>query len=91
MIQAIWKYQLRTAGTTSIIMPERAEVLHVDKQRTDNELFIWMLVYPASPKKLRQFHVIGTGHQVEDSQLGKHLGTVLLMDDNIVVHVFEGV
>jgi len=73
------------------MLPERAEVLHVDKQRNDTEIFLWILVYPTAPMKLRTFWAIGTGHQVEDSELGKHLGTVLLMNDNIVVHVFEGV
>jgi hypothetical protein len=89
MTKAIWKYQLQP-GTTRVMMPVGAKALHVDKQANDTSIFAWFLVTPKDTREeIRTFHVIGTGHEINDERLGDYLGTVLLYDDKIVVHVFE--
>jgi len=72
-------------------MPRGAEILSVDKQGgdTENSIRLWALVEPSAPQVERHVFVIGTGHQVDDPELGRFIGTVLLYEGEIVAHVFE--
>lgn len=88
MTKAIWKYEL-TPGRTTLSVPKGERVLCVMTQYDDVHICIWMLVDPSAEKVERTFICIGTGHQVEDRQLGKYIGTVKLHDDEIIAHVFE--
>ena len=85
-MQTVHKYPLPTADNTSILLPHGAKILHVDVQ--NNELCMWALVDPARRLGKRRFRIAGTGHPIEEEKV-RHLGTALLYDGQIVLHVFE--
>lgn len=67
-------------------MPEKVGQLTVGVQR--GRLCIWALVDTDTPMKTRYFEIYGTGHQIPRTQR-RYLGTVLLHEDALVLHVFE--
>lgn len=83
----IYKYPLPINDRVTIPMPQHAQVLSVHVQ---NEVpCIWTLVNPQLPIEQREFRIYGTGHAVEDSDLGKFVGTFLIRGGSLVFHVFE--
>ena len=83
----IWKYPLAMVSEQQISVPEGAEFLSVHPQR--EEICVWALVYPASPKVKRGIRIIGTGHEFNETELGRYIGTVHMRDGTLVLHVFE--
>lgn len=81
----VWKFVL-DIGRQAIEMPVDAEVLHIAEQH--DQVCVWALVSPDAPKAERRFVVTGTGHPVPDRR-GRFLGTVLLLDGALVLHVWE--
>jgi hypothetical protein len=68
-------------------MPAGARIVHVDVQR--DQLYLWALVDNAMSKVgRRRFMIVSTG-QVLPLGAHHHLGTLLLQDGRVVVHVFE--
>ena len=89
MSKQIWKFPI-IPGLSAVMMPKGAKPLYVDKQRFDSEVWLWALVDTLAEKEERHFLCIGTGHSLDSfTNEGDYLGTVLLHDDEIVVHVFE--
>ena len=84
-MKAIWKYELQIVARQAIDMPPGARVLHVDNQR--GSLCLWAFVTPGPETERRIFHVIGTGHPIEDTEGIKHVGSVVI--DPFVWHAFE--
>lgn len=81
----VWKFRL-PLDSESVSMPEGAEVLHVGEQY--DVLCVWALCDPSREQVERRFVVRGTGHSVPDER-GRFLGTVLLLDGTLVLHVWE--
>ena len=78
----IYKYIL-TAPDCLIEMPLDAEILSVAVQREN--ICLWAKVREDVPSEVRRFVSYGTGDEVR----GEFLGTVLLYQGIIVMHVFE--
>lgn len=67
-------------------MPDGAKFLHAAAQH--GHVTLWFLCDATAPIVRRKFFVCGTGHNLIDDG-AKYLGTVLLYDDSLVLHVFE--
>ena len=87
MNKSIWKFPLETEDTTTIIMPENAEILTVQVQR--DIVCLWALVDPNASREPRTIQIIGTGHPIDGKVNRKYIGTYQLMEGALVFHVFE--
>ena len=92
MSKTIWKYTLGV--DTTLLIPKGGKILSAAGQNDD--VCIWVLVDPQAPEEPRFFTVYGTGHIIpdkrfRDSSLGtmQHIGTALLHNSSLVLHVFE--
>lgn len=85
----VFKYVLEP-GVSAITIPEGAEILTVQVQR--EQLVLWALVDPTAPTEIREFRVMGTGHEI-GPEIGPdrhtYVGTAQLMGGALVMHVFE--
>lgn len=68
-----------------IEMPEGAEILTVQMQKTD--LCLWAIVDPEAKKVKRKFNVFGTGHEIDIK--GTYIGTFQMHGGDLIFHVFE--
>ena len=84
---SVWKYLLLIPALPEIqdvLMPLGAEVLSVAGQ---NEYpCLWARVDPEAELETRRFRVCETGAPGAE---GEHVGTVLLYNGALVLHVFE--
>lgn len=87
-MRRIWKYQVIPERAISIEMPLGAQVLTVQAQR--DEINVWALVDPEAPRVWRRFRLIGTGHIIQDGAL-QYIGTFQLDCGALVFHLFEEV
>ncbi len=85
MSKTIWKYPV-TAGRWTQIMPVDAEILSVQVQH--KEVQMWVLVDPDAITEAREFDVYGTGHLIPESS-GKFIGTFQIEGGALVFHLFE--
>ena len=83
----IYKYVLLEADNQSIGMPTGAEILSVGEQ--NGELVMWARVNPDNPHGLRNIVIKGTGHPIGAHELGRFIGTVIMLGGRLVWHVFE--
>ncbi len=87
----IWKYQLKNEARQVVMMPSGAEILSVQQQRGDLQL--WAMVDPDLPKQKRVFEIFGTGTTMPDlsseGRVRRHLATVQVCQGMLVWHVFE--
>lgn len=96
-MKTIWKFDAPTQDEFSLLMPKGAQILSLGLQRGEPK--IWALVEPDAPKEERNFVGRGTGHPIQqtvDEKTGcvdvntyTFIGTVVMLDDNFVYHVFE--
>jgi hypothetical protein len=82
----IWKWQLDLTDTQGLSMPVGAEILSVQVQ--DRDIQLWALVDETQPNEWRFFAIHGTGQAMPEKP-GKFLGTVQLNSNLVVLHVFE--
>ena len=81
----IWKYALPLRDLAEVSMPAHARIIHVG---TQNEApFLWAVVDPAAPHKIRHLRVAGTGHPL--GNVGPYVGSFMLGGGAPVFHVFE--
>lgn len=83
----VWKYSLPViyADSYAMPMPLGAEVLTVQLQR--GVLTLWARVDAEQViTSIRRFVICGTGQPCSD---GEYIGTILLHDGDLVLHVFE--
>ena len=90
--QTILKFHLNLStidddSVLSISMPQGAQILHLDGQC--GTPCLWALCPAYDTVVDRQFRCIGTGQTWEASDTEQYIGTVLLYDGAVVVHVFE--
>lgn len=85
----IWKYTLNKAALnreTIIEMPRGAEILCVKAQY--NEPVIYVVCEPYyNTSDTRGFKLVYTGEDAPAN--GEYIGTVMLNEETLVVHVFE--
>ena len=83
-MKTIWKSLLRDQPLQELEVPEGAEFLCAREQ--GNVLAVWYLCDSDKPPTKRKIAICGTGHEAPD---GRYIGTGLLFDGRLVVHVFE--
>lgn len=87
-MKEIWKYTLRLQDKDELQVPAGSVILSVGNPKEN--LWVWILVNPnETEKETKKFRIYGTGHPVDESILGRFLGTVSFMDGNLIFHVFE--
>ncbi len=85
----IYKYDIPIETDKFYIrMPRDGELLHVGVQRGIPRL--WVRVTPSNPIVRRLFELVGTGHPAPDQndQSGKYMGTLILFNGDLVLHLF---
>ena len=71
---------------TDYLLPKGAKPLSVAVQR--GGICLWYSFDPGIPTKaIQRFYIVGTGHQEVDPKW-VFIGTVLLSNDNLVLHIF---
>lgn len=101
---AIWKYALRP-DRFELEMPRGARILHVQAQARgainpwlnainpwlDQPEFgsLWALVETVEPKVRRTLVAVGTGLPVDGVVAHPYIGTVVLHNGALVLHVFD--
>lgn len=85
MTQRVWKYELKSV-LSDLHMPVGAEILTVQLQH--DQICLWAKVNVNAPKVKRTFQMIGTDHVIADDRV-TYIGTVQLVDGNLVFHIFE--
>ena len=87
MEKVIWKYNIPILDIIKIEMPKGAKVLSVQNQ--NDEIALWMHVNPKEKSEIREFQIIGTGHELPslEKPKRKYIGTCQI--GIYVWHVFE--
>lgn len=81
----VYKYELPLGELVEIQMLKGATVLHLGVQ--GDVPCIWAMVDSYQAVETRRFCVAGTGMPI--AATGPYLGTVMLYDGGLVLHVFE--
>ncbi len=84
-MKTIHKYPLQLKEQQKIHLHEDAQILYAGEQNGD--LFLWARVNTDFDTELRTIQVYGTGHEVNEFDLG-YISTVQ-MQNGLVFHVFE--
>lgn len=94
----VHKFPVQIQNLFTLKMPAGAEVVHVDLQ--NRQPFMWVRIDTAQPLKLYEFGVFGTGEDMTDTgndyphnnpvAHAPHLGTFLMHDGQLVLHLFGG-
>lgn len=85
-MKRIYKYQIPLQGRFSIRLPAGAVCLSAQAQYNTPQL--WALVDIDAPDELREFALVGTGHDITET-LGRHVGSFQMNNGQLVWHVFE--
>ena len=85
----IWKWTLAVQDFQSLQMPKNAQVLSVQMQGGQPQL--WALVDESAPKETRRFETHGTGNPMPGPAPGAFAGTYQMQNEwgTLVFHVFE--
>ncbi len=81
---SIWKFPLPIADEIEVDMPGFS--LNLAVQLQGNDIFLWAIVDPDTPKIPKRFCIVGTGHPFNPSNK-LYVGTV--QKDGFVWHIFE--
>jgi len=86
-MKTIYKYPLRIQGHQILELPkDQAQILHVGEQ--NGSITVWAIINTEQEEmESHNVWIYGTGHDIEDAEKLKHLGTVQ-MRDGLVWHVF---
>lgn len=89
-MRTVWRYSLEyNPPITKIEVPVGARPLFVNLQNGMPQL--WMEINLTedmeTDREVRTFQFIGTGHSVPVN--GRYLGTVLMLADTLVLHLYE--
>lgn len=83
-MKVVWKFPLRLVGRTqSIEMPADAFPIHFGMQHGNPTL--WAIVDPVRPVEMRDFAIVGTGHEVPEPSC--YQGTIA--EREFIWHLFE--
>ena len=86
--KAVLKHPLQFADEVKLRIYEGSEILTVQSQR--DQPFVWALADTDKPLVDKWLCIRGTGHPFKGNE-GKYLGTMLLENDSLVLHVFEAI
>ena len=93
-LKQIWKYpwpatnRMGPDKVAKFQMPKGAKTLTVQNQNGWPQF--WALVSPNEPMVEREFHLFGTGHDLNDDiDPNAYVGTFQMHDGQLVLHVFE--
>ena len=90
-MQCVKKYPLDTKGEVVLPMPVGAEILKIGVENDIPQIFA--LVNPEAPSEYRLFELVSTDKELEELKDIKRVywDTVYLIDDIVVIHIFERV
>ena len=83
-MKTIWKWEI-SLGNGTATMPVGAEILTVQMQNGEPQM--WAIVDPTARTHHRNFHVVGTGHEVPER--ATYIGTYQQPELGLVWHLFE--
>lgn len=86
MKQVIWKFILKIQEEQEIYLPENSMFL-TTREQYDN-VCIWYKVCPDNILMKKLILIYGTGKSFDNIN-GKYLGSALLLNGDLVLHVFE--
>lgn len=86
--RSVWKFPIVIDAHQVVTMPRFAKILYVAYQGPT--LCIWALVDPDALPVKRRILVAGTGHARDDLAHADYVGTILLNQDSLVFHIFDG-
>lgn len=84
----IFKYSLALGDVQNVWMPEGAKLLSVQVQR--ETIVLWALVSPDAECVKRKIVCSGTGHNVIGVDAQDYIGTIQLLNGELVLHFFDG-
>jgi hypothetical protein len=87
MSATVWKFPLQVTDHQKVEMPRGASILYIAAQF--EQPCIWALCNTTAPKVWRTFATVGTGHPAPELNEGRHVGSYMLRNGNLVFHVFE--
>ena len=85
-MHTIWKFPIPIQDSFTIIMPQGARVLSVETQ--GDVPFIWVMVDEEADQVEYHFELRGTGHNCDKVVGYKHIGTFLMRQESLVLHLF---
>jgi len=88
-MKTIWKIELTAHQKQTITLPEKAIILHVDKQR--EQICIWCEVNPENKLHPRMIEVFRTGDEIHED-IGterEYIGSAKLRGGMLIFHVYE--
>ena len=87
-ISAVWKFVLPPPNDfVTLEMPIDAEPLCVQVQA--GQPCLWARVHPKADTELRSFRWAGTGHHMDDENVGRYVGSWQEAGGALVWHLFE--
>jgi len=87
MSTTIWKFPLGPNARRMLLIPVKSKILKVGMQ--DGEICMWAIVDPDAPIWEKEFRVVGTGWDLDESIFSwEYLDTVIDEDKGLVWHVF---
>ena len=86
-MKKIFKYELEVVANQEIEMPGGAEILCVQSQK--KIMCLWAVVDPEMATQTRKIRIHGTGHDIPDTDSLSYIGTVQMLDGQLIWHVFE--
>jgi hypothetical protein len=87
-MKTIYKYEMTARQKECVVqMPQGAVILTIDTQF--DTLCIWALVDTTAPDELREFLIIGTGHDADLPNHCKYINTVQVQAGAFIFHIFE--
>lgn len=88
MLTTVFKYPLEITNRQIIKMPLNSKILSIQTQK--GKLQLWALVHLDNEMVEREILIYGTGHKQEDIHENTYIGTVLMYQNQLVWHIFEG-
>lgn len=88
-MKTVYKYHLLIEDNFTLSIPKGYQVLTVAVQKRPGVEIpcLWVLVDPEAELTPVNFRCAGTGHDITETNL-THIGSVLLYDDELVLHYF---
>ncbi len=84
-MKTIYKYEIK-ASDEDTLLPDNAQILSVGIQ--EGKIYLWAVISTTVELRPRAIRVYGTGHRVP-AYPGIFLGTVHMVEDGLVFHIFE--
>lgn len=88
-MKTIWKFELRSTDIQTLKVPKGYKVLTLQLQR--GIPYIWIECDPNNDSTYLKLRTYGTGHEItnEESERLSYVGTYLIHQDSIVLHVYQ--